>query len=81
QLAAFRSSLFERMRVKLQDLEKQDTIRRVVMLDTQFRMHPRLGDFVSKQFYEAVGLGAVRSGRAAEDFVFSQDLLAALGER
>ncbi|ENG1323568.1 AAA family ATPase [Pseudomonas aeruginosa] len=81
QLAAFRSSLFERMRVKLQDLEKQDTIRRVVMLDTQFRMHPILGDFVSKQFYEAVGLGAVRSGRAAEDFVFSQDLLAALGER
>ncbi|MCY1265471.1 putative DNA helicase [compost metagenome] len=80
QLAAFRSSLFERMRVKLQDLEKQDTIRRVVMLDTQFRMHPILGDFVSKQFYEAVGLGAVRSGRAAEDFVFSQDLLAALGE-
>lgn len=80
QLAAFRSSLFERMRVKLQDLEMQDTIRRVVMLDTQFRMHPILGDFVSKQFYEAVGLGAVRSGRAAEDFVFSQDFLAALGE-
>ncbi len=80
QLAAFRSSLFERMRVKLQDLEKQDMIRRVVMLDTQFRMHPLLGDFVSKQFYEAVGLGAVRSGRAAEDFDFSQDLLGALGE-
>ncbi|WP_178081690.1 DEAD/DEAH box helicase [Pseudomonas sp. FFUP_PS_473] len=80
QLTAFRSSLFERMRIKLQDLEKQDTFRRVVMLDTQFRMHPILGDFVSKQFYEAVGLGAVRSGRAAEDFVFSQDLLNALGE-
>jgi len=79
QLAAFRSSLFERMRVKLQDLEKQDTIRRVVMLDTQFRMHPILGDFVSKQFYKAVGLGAVHSGRAAEDFVFTQEFLGALG--
>ncbi|MEA9426162.1 DEAD/DEAH box helicase [Aeromonas caviae] len=80
QLAAFRSSLFERMRIKLQDLEKQDTIRRVVMLDTQFRMNPTLGAFISKQFYEAVGLGTVRSGRAAEDFVFSHDLLNALGE-
>ncbi|OXT66102.1 hypothetical protein CF344_17870 [Pseudomonas aeruginosa] len=80
QLTAFRSSLFERMRVKLQDLEKQDTNPRVVMLDIQFRMHPILGSFVSKQFYEAVGLGEVRSGRAAEDFEFSQDLLGALGE-
>lgn len=80
QLAAFRSSLFERMRVKLQDLEKQDTIRRVVMLDTQFRMHPILGSFVSKQFYEAVGLKEVSSGKAAEDFVFSQGFLGALGE-
>lgn len=79
QLAAFRSSLFERMRVKLQDLEKQDSIRRVVMLDTQFRMHPILGDFVSKQFYESVGLGALRSGRAGEDFVFTQEFLDGLG--
>ncbi len=79
QLAAFRSSLFERMRVKLQDLEKQDTIRRVVMLDTQFRMHPMLGDFVSKQFYEAVGLGKVESGRTEEDFAFSEEFLGAIG--
>lgn len=79
QLAAFRSSLFERLRVKLQDLERQDSIRRVVMLDTQFRMHPVLGDFVSKHFYEAVGLGKVRSGRTAEDFAFDEGLLGALG--
>ncbi|MGV8863185.1 MAG: DEAD/DEAH box helicase [Pseudomonas sp.] len=79
QLTAFRSSLFERMRVKLQDLEKQDSIRRVVMLDTQFRMHPILGDFVSKQFYEAVGLGTLRSGREAGDFVFSRAFLDGLG--
>lgn len=79
QLAAFRSSLFERMRVKLQDLEKHDSIRRVVMLDTQFRMHPILGDFVSKQFYEAVGLGALRSGRPAEELAFTHAFLDDLG--
>jgi superfamily I DNA and/or RNA helicase len=27
------------------------------MLDTQYRMHPTLGDFISKQFYESEGLG------------------------
>ncbi len=79
QLAAFRSSLFERLRVKLQDLEKQDSIRRVVMLDTQFRMHPVLGDFVSKHFYESVGLGKVRSVRAAQEFAFDEGFLNALG--
>ena len=41
---------------------------RVVMLDTQFRMHPTLGDFVSKNFYESVGLGRVESGRKPEEF-------------
>ncbi|WNL42739.1 AAA domain-containing protein [Halomonas sp. PAMB 3264] len=80
QLAAFRSSLFERLRVKLQDLERQDTIRRVVMLDTQFRMHPVLGDFVSKHFYEAAGLGKLQSGRSAEDFAFSEMFLSGMQE-
>ena len=79
QLAAFRSSLFERMRIKLLELERKDNIRRVVMLDTQFRMHPLLGDFVSKQFYEAVDLGQIRSGRGADDFVFAETFLGALG--
>jgi hypothetical protein len=79
QLAAFRSSLFERLRVKLQALEKQDSIRRVVMLDTQFRMHPVLGDFVSKNFYESVGLGKVSSGRSGADLSFGDAFLRALG--
>lgn len=79
QLAAFRSSLFERMRIKLLELEKKDTFRRVVMLDTQFRMHPVLGDFVSKQFYQAVGLDPIKSVRGAEDFAFSESFLTALG--
>lgn len=80
QLIAFRSSLFERMRLKLQALEKQDTNPRVVMLDTQFRMHPILGSFVSEQFYEKDGMGKVNAGRAAEEFAFSESLLNALGE-
>lgn len=80
QLAAFRSSLFERLRLQLTELERQDNIRRVVMLDTQFRMHPKLGDFVSQQFYEGVGLGKVHSGRPAEDFGFSETFLAALAQ-
>lgn len=79
QLLAFRSSLFERMRLKLQELQKQDTIPRVVMLDTQFRMHPVLGDFVSQQFYESVGMKKVESGRAAEDFAFNPKLIDNLG--
>ncbi|WP_348687863.1 DEAD/DEAH box helicase [Aeromonas bestiarum] len=79
QLAAFRSSLFERMRLKLLDLEKKDTLRRVVMLDKQFRMHPVLGDFISQQFYEKEGLGKVHSGRSASDFAFDEGFLTALG--
>lgn len=79
QLAAFRSSLFERMRLKLQELERKDSIRRVVMLDTQFRMHPLLGDFVSEQFYEVVGMGRIHSERPASEFEFSEELLRALG--
>lgn len=81
QLLAFRSSLFERMRIQLQELEKKDNIRRVVMLDTQFRMHPLLGDFVSQQFYESVRLGQIKSVRGADDFAFSEQFLAALGQQ
>ncbi|WP_119395051.1 DEAD/DEAH box helicase [Salinibius halmophilus] len=75
QQEAFRSSLFERLRIKLQELQKQDGVDRVIMLDTQFRMHPVLGDFVSQQFYESEGLGKVHSGRSAEDFAFSESFL------
>lgn len=65
---AFETSLFERLRVQLQRLEKEDAVQRVVMLDTQFRMHPALGKFVSQHFYEAVGMEAVKSGREADVF-------------
>ena len=75
QLQAFKSSLFERMRLKLQELQKQDGTQRVVMLDTQFRMHPVLGDFVSQQFYEAEGMERVKSGQIADDFAFNPQLI------
>ncbi|CBJ80612.1 hypothetical protein XBJ2_730003 [Xenorhabdus bovienii str. Jollieti] len=80
QRAAFHSSLFERMRLKLLELEKRDQWPRVVMLDTQFRMHPVLGNFISKQFYESAGMREVKSGRDVADFAFDEKMLNALGE-
>jgi len=38
---------------RLKVLEATDGITRRVTLDKQFRMHPELGDFVSRNFYEA----------------------------
>jgi DNA polymerase III delta prime subunit len=64
----YKRSLFERLGRQLQQRAAADGFSRVVMLDTQFRMHPRLGDFMSRQFYESAGLGKVHSGRAAQDF-------------
>ena len=68
QAKAYEQSLFERLVKQLREQEKVDNIRRVVMLDTQYRMHPILGDFISKQFYEVDGLGVLRSGRPPSDF-------------
>ena len=68
QAKAYEQSLFERLVKQLREQEKVDNIKRVVMLDTQYRMHPTLGDFISKQFYESEGLGILHSGRPAQDF-------------
>lgn len=68
QAKAYEQSLFERLVKQLREQEKVDNIKRVVMLDTQYRMHPTLGDFISKQFYEPEGLGTLYSGRPAQDF-------------
>ena len=65
----YKSSLFERLWRQFQKREATDGFSRVVMLDTQFRMHPRLGDFVSQQFYERPGLGRVESGRNESEFL------------
>ena len=44
-------SLFGRLWDALLELEARDGIRRTVRLDTQFRMHPVLGEMVSQCFY------------------------------
>lgn len=68
--AALRQSLFERLFEDLKARERAGEPQRVVTLDTQFRMHPVLGDFVSRAFYEPHGT-SLKSGRAASDFPIS----------
>ncbi|MDP3537969.1 MAG: AAA domain-containing protein [Azonexus sp.] len=69
QREAYKESLFQRLWRQLKDSERRDGVRRIVMLDTQFRMHPVLGDFVSREFYESEGLDPVRSGRNPDSFM------------
>ena len=52
---ALRLSLFEKLFTELRKRENGDGIVRTVTLDQQYRMHPRLGSFVSEQFYEPHG--------------------------
>jgi len=63
-----KQSLFERLYYDLIKFEEEGGPKRVVMLDTQFRMHPILGEFHSKEFYESAGLPAVKSGLEASEF-------------
>lgn len=67
QRSAFSESLFERLWRQLKDREAADGFPRVVMLDTQFRMHPVLGEFLSKEFYEK--LAPLKSVRPACEFM------------
>ncbi len=67
-LRAVQASLFERLWVLLRRLEEQDGIQRTVTLNAQFRMHPRLGDYVSREFYEVHEDGAIESPRPDSDF-------------
>ncbi|BCX74257.1 DEAD/DEAH box helicase [Acinetobacter sp. Tol 5] len=63
-------SLFQRLVENMQRLEEErQQPQRVIMLDTQFRMHPILGDFISKNFYENHKLPPIKSGRPETDFV------------
>ncbi|MEX5635596.1 DEAD/DEAH box helicase [Parafrankia sp. FMc2] len=47
-----RTSLFQRLYVMFQKAGADD---RVIRLDKQFRMHPELGNLVSRNFYESAG--------------------------
>ena len=64
---ALRQSLFEKLFTELREREKTDGVRRTVTLDTQYRMHPLLGQVLSEQFY-APHREAFDSGRGEEEF-------------
>ena len=54
---------------RLKTLEENDKITRRVTLDKQYRMHPLLGNFISRNFYERFDpLEKFGSGRPASDF-------------
>ncbi len=67
-LDAVSESLFQRLWKLLRVMQQQDAIPRTVTLDAQYRMHPILGAFVSREFYEIHEDGAISSPRPAEDF-------------
>jgi hypothetical protein len=64
---ALERSLFERLFRELKEREARDGIKRTVTLDTQYRMHPTLGAFVSARFYAPHG-EPLSSGREAVEF-------------
>lgn len=66
--AKVKESLFQRLWVLLKQLEARDEIPRTVTLDTQFRMHPALGAYVSRVFYERRGDARIASARGTGDF-------------
>ena len=65
---AIKMSLFERLYTQLKARQAKDGIQRTVMLDTQFRMHPDIGSFVSRSFYEAEGEPKLESGLSKDRF-------------
>jgi hypothetical protein len=62
--SALKESLFGRLWELLGALEERDGVKRRVQLDTQYRMHPLLGELVSRCFYE----GKLESGKRPESF-------------
>ena len=50
-----RESLFERLWIRAEELQRIDGVQRRVSLDSQYRMHPILGNFVSETFYAKYG--------------------------
>lgn len=57
-------SMFQFLMDSCKKLTKEDGIQRVIMLDTQYRMHPTMGTFVSKCFYD----GELKNGLPKECF-------------
>ncbi len=63
-----RISLFEHLHRQFLRMNKNGGPKRVVMLDTQFRMHPELGRFVSREFYERRGFDPIEPGLSEDLF-------------
>ena len=62
-------SLFEHLRDALIERGREDGFDYAVSLDAQYRTHPVLGEFISKNFYAGEEDGVkLRSPRPAEDF-------------
>ncbi|MCY1083021.1 hypothetical protein [Archangium lansingense] len=59
---ALKKSLFERLFHSLRERTRLDGFPRVVTLDTQYRMHPVLGDFVSRVFTSTMRIPASTPG-------------------
>jgi hypothetical protein len=64
-----RKSLFWRLFELLKAREAEDGVRRVVTLNTQYRMHPVLGSFVSRVFYEPHREACIEPGREEREFI------------
>lgn len=75
----YKSSMFQYLFTqRIPQLEAMDGFSRCVTLDTQYRMHPRLGQFISDNFYKRFNpKEAFKSGLSAENF--SQNLEGTLG--
>jgi hypothetical protein len=70
-LDPLRESLFERLFRNLKEREARDGVKRTVTLDKQYRMHPKLGSFVSRCFYEAFGDPKIEPGKSEDEFSHS----------
>ena len=68
-----KDSLFERFYNILKKLHEKDGVLRVVTLNTQYRMHPVIGDFISRTFYEKYGDPKIESGTPAEKLIHNID--------
>lgn len=67
ELVELEESLFGRLFRFLHSERLAGRPERVVTLNKQFRMHPRLGEFISENFYAPFG-ESIESPRPAEDF-------------
>lgn len=61
-----KESLFETLFKNLKELEKKTGVKRCITLDKQFRTTHKLGDFISKNFYESEGEPYISSGMPDE---------------